>query len=417
MPNNKGNNTWLVFANRNKCHHTEALHELGFINWKANRTNMVVGDIVYLYMSDERRVRFKTQVVAEDCKREDGKYWQETPSKDLTFKLEYRAEYDGKELDETALKQHGFKGGQSIERPMKNNPQLFEYVEEVFSKVSYAHIIDEVCAQPKSREIVRKSIPILVRWAKQGITTNTYDDLTKELGYVRYSGIGKQLGYIDDVFKRFEELTQEKVPTINALVKSKSDGLPSPGFSYVYTSYDDMSNDEKKIFVLGLNKEAIEYKHWDWVLSSLGLTPSVINTIPSETIIRSGKFFGSGGEGEKHKALKTYVYNHPEAIGIKDVVSKETERILLSADRLDVYFQTKSECIAVEVKPSTSPDEDVMRGLYQCVKYKTIMDAEDKVHGKKSQNRSMLVIGGSLSDANVLVKNTLGIDVIENFKF
>ena len=73
--------------------------------------------------------------------------------------------------------------------------------------------------------------------------------------------------------------------------------------------------------------------------------------------------------------------------------------------------------IAVEIKPSASPDADVLRGLFQCVKYKTIMDAENKIHGEKSNNKVLLVIGGSLSPENLKVRDTLGIMVIENFNF
>lgn len=190
--------------------------------------------------------------------------------------------------------------------------------------------------------------------------------------------------------------------------------LPSPGFSYVYTSYDDMTEDEKKIFVIGLNKEAIEYEHWDWVLSTLGLTASTIDTKTSETMIRSGKFYGSGGEGKDHKNLKEYIFNHPETLGITDVKERDMEHILLSGDRLDVYFVLNDGYkIAVEIKPSTSPDADVMRGLYQCVKYKTIMDAEDKVHGNKASNSTILAIGGELSPENRKVREVLGITVKE----
>ena len=57
------NKSWLVFANWEKCHHADALHDpnLGFINWREGKNfKMNVGDIVYLFVSNERRVRFKT---------------------------------------------------------------------------------------------------------------------------------------------------------------------------------------------------------------------------------------------------------------------------------------------------------------------------------------------------------------------
>lgn len=409
------NKKWLVFANRNSCHHTEALHDLGFVNWKEGRCNMSIGDIVYMYVSDERRIRFKTQVIDEGCKREDGKYWQKPYTSDLTFKLALIDEYTGHELDDVILRKHGFKGGKSIERPMYNNPELFKYIDSVWGRKNYGNIIDKLVPQEKSRELVRKIIPILIRWAKQGQTSRTYDDLTKELGYDRFSGIGKQLGYIDDVFKQFGEMSGEKIPTLNALVKSKSTGLPSTGFSYVYTSYDDMSESEKKIFVMGLNKEAIEYEHWDWVLVSLGLNPSVIDIETSVKALRSGKFYGIGGEGENHKKLKEYIYNHPEILDIKGIKVKKMEHILLSGDRLDVYFELNNNSkVAVEIKPSTSPDADVLRGIFQCVKYKAILDAEDIVFGEKAQNSAILVLGGKLSPENHKVLETLGIKVLQD---
>ena len=166
---------------------------------------------------------------------------------------------------------------------------------------------------------------------------------------------------------------------------------------------------------MGLNQKAFQYQHWDWVLSSLGLTPSVIDISDGASDIRSGKFNGAGGEGENHKKLKEYIYNHPEAIGIKDIKAKEMEHILLSGDRLDVYFElTDGSKIAVEIKPSTSPDADVLRGLFQCVKYKCILDAEDKVYAKRANNAAILVIGGELSPENKTVQDTLGINVIDN---
>lgn len=413
------NKKWLAFAKRESCHHAEAIHDLDFINWTMNRTNFCIGDIVYLFMSDERRVRFKTQVVAEGCKREDNAYWQKTPTRYETYKLKLIKEYNGHELDEEVLMDYGFNGGRSIQHPMSNNPSLFKYIDSVFAKNGYGYIIDEVIPQPTSREHVRRIIPILIRWAKQGLTNMTYKNIINELGMTAFSGIGKQLGYVDDVIKKLIEVTGDKnIPTLNALVKNQTTGLPSTGFSYVYTTYDDMSDEEKQIFVDGLNNKAVEYPNWDWVLSALELKPSSINTIASEQAIRSGKFYGSGGEGETHKKLKEFIFNNPGIIGIKNVLTSNMEHILLSGDRLDVYFEQKDGSkIAIEIKPSTSPDSDILRGLFQCVKYKCIMDAEDKLHGTKANNSVILVMDGELSPENRNVRDTLGISVIEGVKY
>ena len=123
---------WLAFANRKRCNHAQALKELGFINWTMNRVNYNIGDIVYLFLSDERCVRFKTIVVDKDCCREDSMYWIEPAPYDSTYKLELVSEYRGSELSEDELKKHGFNGGRSIETPMFNNDQLFEYIDDIF---------------------------------------------------------------------------------------------------------------------------------------------------------------------------------------------------------------------------------------------------------------------------------------------
>ena len=123
---------WLAFANRKRCNHDQALKELGFINWTMNHVRFNIGDIVYLFLSDERCVRFKTIVVDKDCRREDSKYWIESAPNDSTYKLELVSEYSGSELSEDELKKHGFNGGRSIETPMYNNDQLFEYIDDIF---------------------------------------------------------------------------------------------------------------------------------------------------------------------------------------------------------------------------------------------------------------------------------------------
>ena len=282
----------------------------------------------------------------------------------------------------------------------------------------YGYIIDQVIPQKRSRELVRLIIPILIRWAKQGQTNKTYNHLIKELGYKIFSGIGKQLGKVDQVFKRFRlETGDYTIPMLNSLVKDKDTMLPSEGFSIVYPNYKTMTNEEKKLLVIGLDAQAIEYQNWEWVLSALELTPSEIDTAASEAVIRSGKFYWTGGEGENHKKMKEYIYNHPESVGIKNVKDREMEYILLSGDRLDVFFVLNDGAkIAVEIKPSTSPEADILRGLYQCVKYKNIMDAEDKVHGNKANNSTILVIGGELSSENRKVREILGITVKEKIE-
>ena len=131
--NKRAAKQWLVYANASRCNHYASLKETGFISWKRERNNFAVGDIVYVFSSKERKIIYKTEVVAEEL-RADGNYWIETPPVHMTWRLKAIEEYTGEKLDESVLKLHGFKGGKSLQHPMCNNPELFAYIESQFEK-------------------------------------------------------------------------------------------------------------------------------------------------------------------------------------------------------------------------------------------------------------------------------------------
>lgn len=155
---------WLVFCNRTMWHHAEALHEIGFISWTMHRTNFAIGDEVFLFMSDERRIRFKTRVVADNCARGDDKYRVDRKtSTHLTYKLELVSESLNDNLNEQNLMRHGFNGGRSIQTPLYNNPELFEYISPYFED-SEIYDYDEI----QNPETVYEG-------AKKVITVNSYE--------------------------------------------------------------------------------------------------------------------------------------------------------------------------------------------------------------------------------------------------
>lgn len=279
----------------------------------------------------------------------------------------------------------------------------------------YPTLIQEVCKTEKTINNVSKMIPVLIRWAQSG-QANTYGDLAREIGNPNLrQGMGSQLGYLDDVMRKLEEVSGLTIPTLNALVQNKQ-GVPSHGFSYVYEGYDELSIKVQKDLAREQNNKAFQYKDWNLVLELLGLKPSIAVPEKEEKKIRTGSF-SHGGEGVKHKALKEYVCAHPEAVGLRNIALSETEHVLLSGDRLDVYFEQKDGTfIAVEVKSIISDDADILRGIYQCVKYQAVLDAESRTHSRPAKNKTLLVIEGELSQENYQVKDSLGIEVFESFK-
>ena len=128
------NRTWLVFANEKRCNHVKSFREMGFISWVRGRVKFELGDIVYIFISSERKVCFKTQVTEIDVERGDSKYWIGKAPVDNTHKLQLIQEYMGDELNERELMKYGFKGGRSIQTPMFKNHELIKYIDSCFQK-------------------------------------------------------------------------------------------------------------------------------------------------------------------------------------------------------------------------------------------------------------------------------------------
>lgn len=132
----KPNHTWLAYANQDKCNHVDAIHNLGFISWSMGRNyKFSIGDIVYIFMSDERRVRFKMQVEAEGIKREDMDYCISLLPEDITYRLRFVSEYNGNLLGETELIKRGFKGGRSIQKPTCKESEYMDFIKSVFDSI------------------------------------------------------------------------------------------------------------------------------------------------------------------------------------------------------------------------------------------------------------------------------------------
>ena len=279
------------------------------------------------------------------------------------------------------------------------------------------NIIKSVIHPSRSQELVSQIIPILISWAKHRLTNKTYGDLLSALGYTCYSGIGKQLGNVETVLRTLRESSgAEDIPTLNALIKSPKLGVPAEGFEFVYPNYEKLSLPEKKVFIAGVNEKACADTKWDWVLKELGLKEAILLSENRLDTIKRMQF-SYGGEGFEHKSLKEYIFEHPGSINSSNIVIKETEYTLPSGDRLDVYFEFEDrKHVAIEVKPSTSLESDIIRGIFQCVKYQAVMDALKRIECKNHIIEVILLVARKLAFQERLLAEELGISYIENFK-
>ncbi len=278
----------------------------------------------------------------------------------------------------------------------------------------YSYILEKTIPTEKMRAIVSTMIPHLIRWAQNGETDKTYLDMIHILNMPRWSGIGRALGSVEDVMQVLrKDSGKSDIPSLNALCKNTSTKLPSEGFSYVYKEYDKMPVEAKRIFVEGVNQKAVKYEHWDWVLNALGLQPAVGLTEDEWKSI-SKPIYGSGGEGKEHKELKEYIKANPHKLGIHHVTHSETEHVLPSGDRLDVYFELKEGThVAVEVKPSTAPEQDVARGIFQCVKYEATMKAIRQLENESYAIQTYLVVAADITPTNQKIADELKVKVVK----
>lgn len=266
---------------------------------------------------------------------------------------------------------------------------------------------------------IKLIIPILVKWARESWNSpHYYADVAKAIGSNPQS-VGGWLGLIWShvIHPRFPH-----APALNALVSNKNSDLPSEGLDYVFPHYSKCSLEEQKALVAKENLAAHEYD-WNPVLRELGL--KALDVLSSDDLMKytirvfskySGKH-GKGGESLHHKRLKEYIQDHPKRIGISDDITFcSAEFITLSQDRIDVLFKTNDTTYAVEVKSEISDDDDIVRGIFQAVKYQAVLEAQGKVNGDTNNIKSILVIGRNIPSMAHTMAKILDVSVIENFK-
>ena len=73
--------------------------------------------------------------------------------------------------------------------------------------------------------------------------------------------------------------------------------------------------------------------------------------------------------------------------------------------------------VAIEVKPSISPDQDIARGVFQCVKYYAVMDALRNIECKDYEIEVLLVTAGNVSSENKVLAEELDVEYVEGFKY
>lgn len=266
------------------------------------------------------------------------------------------------------------------------------------------------------QERARAALPLLVRqaWAAKPIF---YSDLAEELEMPNPRNLNYVLGSIGQAMLRLSKKWKEKVPPIQCLVVNRATGIPGEGVGWFLISKEDFSKlplRRRREIVQAELQHIYAYQYWGEVLKELELNPVEMD-FTDEVMQASGGF--GGGESPDHKRLKEYVAGNPVAIGLpKTMPVGTTESRLPSGDSLDVFFSSRKLWVAVEVKSKLSPQADIVRGIFQCVKYQAILDAVILSESKVYDARAILVLESKLPSSLLSLRNLLAVEVVDGVR-
>ncbi len=247
----------------------------------------------------------------------------------------------------------------------------------------------------------------------------TYKNLAMEIDYPiepkgSYFGkmIGNTLGVMGHLIDGIR-IDGEEIPQIQALVVKTSNKLPGDGLKEFIEGYENLSDEKKKDKMIEIYDEINKFgTRWYKLLDVLGIRNNRIN---EKIITAKAKYNPFGSEGSpEHRALIRYILENPQTIGILENVEAYPEYPLKSGDKIDIFFDSDHTMYAVEIKSRRSGKDDLERGLYQCIKYKKILEAENLVNNRDCIVETYLVIEKDLPKTIERIRKKLEIKVFEN---
>lgn len=231
---------------------------------------------------------------------------------------------------------------------------------------------------------------MLLRCLESGEPFVTYgvirDELQHQFGIERI--FSTQIGYVAGSLMNQILEVDENAPLINVLI-TRGDGIPGDGVgSYLAGRYGKPSLAEwssvprkKKLLLVERERELIfSYSRWREINETLFgesfENQLVTSSDENNPNITPGEY-GGPAESEEHRALKEWVSQNPKSIGLaRTYGTGDIEHWLSSGDEVDVMFQRDASLRPVEVKSFRSSTADLKRGIYQCVKYRAVKEAE-----------------------------------------
>lgn len=228
------------------------------------------------------------------------------------------------------------------------------------------------------------------------------DRMETELGF-RPIGRATRIGTVVGKLQHDIADAEPGAPLLNVLAVGQNDGLPGSGagsFMAQHFGVPVLAEDKAKDRHPDLWREysikaadevhEVDAAYWRKVHRKVFGQPLPANEIEQERKLRKQgaeedglprggrQYGGKGGESDEHKALRLWTMNNPSKVDPRFAGAQaETEFDLLSGDRVDVMLRHRAKWIALEVKSRRSNEADYQRGVYQCVKYRAVLEAMD----------------------------------------
>ncbi|MBW7057924.1 hypothetical protein KY389_14805 [Paracoccus bogoriensis] len=282
-----------------------------------------------------------------------------------------------------------------------------------------------------TKRMARIGFPILVEYARQRreITYGEWDDeiVRRGLGsHVHLAQYGYPAGSIGDACEEYSEEAGVDVPLINLMVVNKGTRVPGSGSQYYIEQFcrqflgrkvapERLSVQEKRAIIERALEEIYDFQGWDHVLGAYGLSKTrKKRTSPASKKKRrrpNPKGWHTGPESDEHKALKRRIASEPGLVGLARDGDGAQEFRLWSGDEVDVYFGSVS--VGVEVKTASAGFDELHRGIFQCVKYRAVLRAQ-QIHDRVIPTADCIfATGGRLPDELRDLAQLLGIRFVD----
>jgi hypothetical protein len=261
----------------------------------------------------------------------------------------------------------------------------------------------------------RAALPLLVRQAKveQPIT---YSNLARELDMPNPRNLNYVLRAIGRARAGLSKEWHTGIPLIQCIVVNKKTEMPGEGcFRWLMdkATFKRSSSRDKRRVLRQVLTEVFQFTRWDEVLAELGLSP-VKSLAPKLSSLVMVSQRDRERESEEHRQLKIFVANNPRVVGLPASAGPgRIEYTFPSADVIDVLFTYHRKWVGVEVKSRRSSTEDIVRGIYQCVKYQALIDAVQMAEQKQPHTRVVLLLENQFPADLLGLKNALGVEVID----